>query len=883
LSKLDKRNPLAIAVRTALLATTAMTVSMPSAVYAEEAAEDDDSNKVVITGSRIKRSEAAGALPVTVITRSQIEMSGESSAADLLRNTTFNSAGSFRPQSGSSAQGVAQLNLRGIGAGRTLILVDGRRLPKSPSTGSSQDLNAIPLGAIERIEILTDGASAVYGSDALGGVVNIITRDDFDGAQMMLGAQSVSLPADGGDREEGSILFGTTSAKGKILGGVSWNSRDIIFARDFYFNSGGASVFGNSYSTFTNGVDDRNWTTIPDGNGGVACDFPGTAFFSTPNTNAVNGGERCAYDFTQVSADEASTSNRSLWVKGEREINSDWSVWANASISQSNSFGRYAPVPDRGIMSGASPNNPSNPAGNVYDAVAFPGGAEDTTWWHRFDALGNRDSTVDNKLEDLQLGFTGVVNGDIDLDIGIRNTSNRTSDIGRNYLLRSAAAAHIESGAYDLSDPYSADAAILNSMKVTISRISKYDQNEFWANGTFELFEMDGGAAQIAAGVEYREEFYEDLYDSLSEAGQVGGSAGNSAGGDRDAKAAFVELYFPVTEELEVSFAGRYDSYSDYGSDFSPKLSVSYRPTDELLIRGSYGEGFLAPSLDILTQLDSFSADTISDTPTCQAQGQPDDCRLQVDATVTANPNLSSETSKQFSAGIVYEPNDWSNYSLDFWDINIQNRIRSFTSQFLINAARRGDAVPSGLGVTLNPNDNSIVAVVRGFGNQGDVDLSGFDFNGRFNFDIAGGDLSSNVQLSYILETTVDGGRELIEDPGAPAARMTIQNAYTIGDFSFGYNFNLISDQYDEVDVTETNAAGVSTAADRSGHVPTWITHDFQVNYNTTWDGRFTVGVQNAGEKRPPVGLGNVGSRDYDFTLYHAYGRIAYVRYTQNF
>lgn len=879
MSKLDKRNPLAIAVRTALLATTAMTVSMPSAVYAEEAAEDDDSNKVVITGSRIKRSEAAGALPVTVITRSQIEMSGESSAADLLRNTTFNSAGSFRPQSGSSAQGVSQLNLRGIGANRTLILVDGRRLPKSPSTGSSQDLNTIPLGAIERIEILTDGASAVYGSDALGGVVNIITRDDFDGAQMMLGAQTVSLPEDGGDREEGSILFGTTSAKGKILGGVSWNSRDIIFARDFYFNSGGASVYGNSYTTITGGNDNFDWVSIPDGAGGTACDFPGTAFFTL--------GARCAYDFTQVSADEASTSNRSIWVKAEREINSDWSVWTNASISQSNSFGRYAPVPDSSYFStpltGASPNNPSNPAGNVYDAAAFPGGAETVNWWHRFDALGNRDSTVDNKLEDVQLGFTGVINGDIDLDIGIRKTSNRTSDIGRNYLLRSAAAAHIESGAYDLRDPYSTDPAILNSMKVTISRISKYDQNEFWANGTFEMFEMDGGAAQIAAGVEYREEFYQDLYDSLSEAGQVGGSAGNSAGGDRDAKAAFVELYLPVTEELEVSFAGRYDTYSDYGSDFSPKLSVSYRPTDELLLRASYGEGFLAPTLDILTQLDSFSADTVSDEASCIAQGQPADCRLQINATSTANPNLSSETSQQFSAGVVYEPNDWSNYSLDWWDITIENRIRSFTSQFLINAEARGDAIPSGLGVTRNPNNGAILNIVRGFGNQGNVELSGFDFNGRFNFDIAGGELTSNVQLSYMLDTAVDGGRNLVEDPGLPAARMTVQNAYTIGDFSFGYNMNLISDQYNDVTPTATNAAGVSTAADREGHVPTWITHDFQVNYNTSWDSRFTIGVQNAGEKRPPVGLGAVGSRDYDFALYNAYGRITYVRYTQNF
>jgi iron complex outermembrane receptor protein len=880
LSKLNKRNPLARAIRNALIASTAVAVAMPS-VYAEEASEEEESeNRVTITGSRIKRSDAEGALPVTVITRSQIEMSGESSAADLLRNTTFNSAGSFRPQSGSSAQGVSQLNLRGIGANRTLILVDGRRLPKSPSTGSSQDLNSIPLGAIERIEILTDGASAVYGSDALGGVVNIITRDDFDGAQMMLGTASVSLPTDGGDREEGSVLFGTTSAKGKILGGVSWNSRDIIFARDFYFNSGGASVYGNSYTTIVGGFDEFDWRTIPDGAGGGACDFPDTAFFTL--------GARCAYDFTAVSADEASTSNRSIWVKAEREINSDWSVWTNASISQSNSFGRYAPVPDSSYFStpltGNSPNNPSNPAGNVYDATVFPAGStnQPVNWWHRFDALGNRDSTVDNKLEDIQLGFTGVV-GETDIDIGIRKTSNRTSDIGRNYLLRSAAATAIESGAYDLRNPFATDAATLNGMKVTISRISKYDQNEFWANAAFELFEMDAGAAQIALGVEYREEFYQDLYDSLSEAGQVGGSAGNSAGGDRDAKAAFVEVMFPVTDDLEISAAGRYDSYSDYGSDFSPKISARWQPTDEMTVRASYGEGFLAPTLDILTQLDSFSADTVSDSASCIAQGQPADCRLQINATVTANPDLGSENSQQFSAGVAYEPTDWMNFSLDYWDISIENRIRSFSSQGLINAVSRGDSIPAGLGVTRNPNNGAILSVIRGFGNQGDVELSGIDFNGRFNFDLFGGQLTNNVQLSHIFETTVDGGRELIEDPGSPAMRINIQNTYTMGDFSFGYNMNLIGDQYNDVTTTATNAAGVATAADRSGHVPTWITHDFQVNYNTTWDGRFTVGVQNAGEKRPPVGLGAVGSRDYDFNLYNAYGRITYFRYTQNF
>src|SRR5690606_19034820 len=138
------------------------------------------------TGSRIQRADVEGALPITVIDRMDLELSGEISVADFLRTTTFNSFGSFRPQSGSSAQSFAEVSLRGLGGSRTLILIDGRRAPTAPMVGQGQDLNAVPLAAVERIEILSDGASAIYGSDAIGGVVNIITRKDFSGVEITL-------------------------------------------------------------------------------------------------------------------------------------------------------------------------------------------------------------------------------------------------------------------------------------------------------------------------------------------------------------------------------------------------------------------------------------------------------------------------------------------------------------------------------------------------------------------------------------------------------------------------------------------------------------------------------------------------------------------------
>jgi len=353
------RNPLSNAVRNGLRSVLVLGLaSTPLAVLAQDDADDEEGvelDRVQVTGSRIKRTDVEGALPVTVIDRNMIEMSGESSAADMLRNLTFNSAGSQRPQSGSSAQGVSEVALRGIGSSRSLVLVNGRRLPKSPSTGSTQDLNQIPLGAIERIEILSDGASAIYGSDAIGGVINIVTRTDFQGAEFMIGGATIDH--EGGDREEGSMVFGASSATSSLIGGVSWNDRDIIFARDLPWNNPGASVFGNSFTTLTGGFDNFDWTSYGDPG---SCDFPGTGFFTTPNSFAINAAQtRCAYDFTLVSADEASTANKALFLNAEHEVNNDWSVWMNANASQSWSFGRYAPVPDSSYF--AVPLSPATP------------------------------------------------------------------------------------------------------------------------------------------------------------------------------------------------------------------------------------------------------------------------------------------------------------------------------------------------------------------------------------------------------------------------------------------------------------------------------------------------------------------------------------------
>ena len=236
------------AIQFALFASAASLVS-GNAVAQEATSETEATtlDRVEVTGSRLKRAEIEGAVPVVVIDRAQIDASGDVSVADVLRDSTFASFGNFRPQSGSSAQSLATIDLRGIGSGRTLVLVDGRRAPTNPMSASSgTDLNAIPLAAVERIEILSDGASAIYGSDAIGGVVNIILRKDFNGAELRYGIGQTKVQ--GGDLEDASVVFGVSSDRGSLIGGASTASRGMVFTRDqIGGGTRGISIYGNNY------------------------------------------------------------------------------------------------------------------------------------------------------------------------------------------------------------------------------------------------------------------------------------------------------------------------------------------------------------------------------------------------------------------------------------------------------------------------------------------------------------------------------------------------------------------------------------------------------------------------------------------------------------
>jgi iron complex outermembrane receptor protein len=355
----------------------------------------------------------------------------------------------------------------------------------------------------------------------------------------------------------------------------------------------------------------------------------------------------------------------------------------------------------------------------------------------------------------------------------------------------------------------------------------------------------------------------------LSEAGAIGGSAGNSAGGGRSSKAAYFEALMPFMDELEVTVAGRYDSYSDYGNDFSPKISTKYEPLEDLVLRASWGKGFRAPTLDILTQLDSFSADSVRDPQSCLNQGEPEDCELQINGLRTANPNLSSEQSTQFALGAAYQPLEYLSFSVDYFDIEIEERINFFDAQELIDREKAGDPIPGGLGVE-RVASGSISRVVQGYGNDGTLNTSGIDLEVTYNdtFDMI--DVRSQLRFSQLLDYSTDGGRDQAGDDGLPEQRGTLATVVSVADFDIAWNMNYIGSTAEEVDDQV-----------QIGHIPSWITHDLNVTYNTPFNSRVTIGANNIAGKEPP--LFPAGGRDYNFALYDGYGRYLYARFTQSF
>lgn len=677
-------------------------------------------------------------------------------------------------------------------------------------------------------------------------------------------------------------MTGISSGNSNAILGASYYSKDLIALKDRPYSAaqlgdgsnfsttGGLSGFGNSVfnADFTQSFD------APD----AAC--PGDRGFARYTDDAAGfnnpGDALCTFDFTTIAADTASLRAASVFAYTNREINDMWSLSFDASYSQTQSSGRFAPAP---ALLSVPANAPTNPYG------------EDIFVAHRYLALGPRNTEIQNDI----VNVVGALQGEFDtfsLEAGLRLFRYSSNEFGRNYVLNSVAEAAAASGDYnplDVANPGSQDT--LNSMKVTINRDGYSDAKELFANVSFPaIVELEAGPVGLAAGIEYREEEFADIYDSQSEAGTVGGSAGNSSSGDREFSALYAETLLPLADGLEVNIAARYDDYSDVGGEFSPKISTRWSPLDSLTARASYGQGFRAPLLSELNANDAFSAETVRDLVSCDAQGiDLTTCpEVQKDTYFLANKNLEPETSDQFSLGLVLQPASWLDMSLDYYNIVINDSIALPSPTSLVLRELAGQTLPQGSRIDRKPGgaiDSFTIQTV----NIAEIKTDGLDFNANVNFDLGvWGRIKSGLSLSYVLGFTEDDGATPVQDQvgnarvgnssAVPEYRGTWQTKWAVSDYTVTWVINHISDTAQ----TQLPQAANPLLVEQVGHSPSNTTHDVQIRYATPWDSVLSLGVRDLFDRGVNVNR-TLGNPFYDQELYDPTGRMPYFKFSQNF
>jgi iron complex outermembrane receptor protein len=870
----------------AAMAVGGCLATSPITFAAETVVEEVE--RIEVTGSRIKRTDLETASPITVITAAEFELQGRISVADALRSVTSNSFGSFVPSSGSSQQSQSTISLLGAGSGRTLVLLDGKRMAGSPSLGgASANLSSIPMAAVERIEILKDGASATYGSDAIAGVVNIILKKDYEGvsASFQIGRPD----QEGSDTKSFSLTSGVSSDKGNITFVYDHQEQGAIFDKDRDYTAASFSDLNGdglvSVYDETVGISYYGATIVNPNTGGLEasanCDnlaatVPGFVGSLDQGSllGGVGGGEVCGFAYSNVSANSASTKRDSILTSVSYEITDDIEMYARAMFSRNDSFGRYAPP------AAYWSNIPANSVDNPY--------AEETAGYFRWHQIGTRDGNVTDYQQDYMIGLTGALGDSLEWEFSYHKAMLDYREVGRSYLSYSGLAYN---AANDIS--LGSDAGIAN-MSATVYTENQNNFEQYFFGAGFDLGELPGGNIMHYAGVEYFEQKFNSQYDKQSEAGLIGGSAGNSAEGLRDTTAVFYEVALPITDELLVSAAYRYDDYSDFGSQGTPSVKLEYRPMDDLLIRASYSNGFRAPSLDELLAQTAFSATSATDYVACESQGIASaDCKArQFDNLVESNSNLGPEESTYINAGFVYSGIENLSVKVDYFDLEVTNVISNITVQSLINAEYGGildELMGKYPGVSLVRDADGGVSenVVTRSENGAIMTRNGLDLEFGYLLETGMGELRFTSATTYLIESGGDvyfsGPKQnQIGGPGTPKWRSQFTVNYSIDDLSISWTIDAIASTAEDSVLNTDTGNPADFYQEYSNHNTSYVTHNLNVKYDLGNYGVATIGARNLLDKEIVRDDDGIWVND---TLYNAghIGRELFAGYTISF
>ncbi|STQ94053.1 Colicin I receptor precursor [Janthinobacterium lividum] len=697
-------------------------------VVAQEAAPPS-MQRVEVTGSSIKRVAKEGALPVQVITFDQIEKQGITTTEQLVRTLSANGTGADNMTSGNNvfgadadrvSGGASFASLRGLGPSSTLVLLNGRRIATHGASGKSVDLNSIPLGAISRVEILKDGASAIYGTDAIGGVINFILKTNYSGVEASVSTNDTQ--AGGGATRRASLLAGTGSLESdryNIMASLTVDKAQQLNGRDRSFVNGYQP--GRGLSPDTTGTPFANQMAGTGTALGTSFQLPGDANkylqanplsfqgkcdsiagmsqYQTALWKDVTSPLRttysCAYDYGADYVLQFPVERANLLSRGTFQLAPDHRMFVEVLGSRTKATAILTPMQVQATVA----NKNLYPVGGAYyqDLSAYIPSFDRTkpiSYKWRANDVGNRtqENTTDNAR--VLVGFEGNF-GKWDYKAGIsRAESSTKTKLTDGYSYTDKLYAALASG---IINPWvgagqsqtEAAKQLIESTKFRGDfQHGKTTLTQIDGSVSGELFQLPAGALAMAAGFDLRREGYSFAQDV--DATQILLSPGNAALKDasRTVKAVYAELLVPVTKDLEMQLAIRRDDYSLVGATTNPKVAFRYQPTDFLLFRGSASKGFLAPSFQQLYSgsLSQELPNGVIDQEGCAKHpGVPEYCAIdRLDYKTGGNTNLKPETSKQGSVGFVIEPFKGYSASFDYWAINTKDRILNRTPQIVL-------------------------------------------------------------------------------------------------------------------------------------------------------------------------------------------------------
>ncbi|MGL5567324.1 MAG: TonB-dependent receptor domain-containing protein, partial [Plesiomonas sp.] len=500
--------------------------------------------------------------------------------------------------------------------------------------------------------------------------------------------------------------------------------------------------------------------------------------------------------------------------------------------------------------------------------------AKAATVYYRFNNVGPRDNDVTDLTGTLNLGFEGVVPteavGDLEWNAGYMYSKTDNQSTGNGYVLAPAVETQVNTGKF-VNGSFS-DAAT-KDLSYTTSRNSKMDFFQWYGGVGWDMGELPAGPVSWYLGAEYNDWVYSDTYDSQSEAGNVLGSSGNSGGGVRDVFATYIESLIPITEQIELNLAGRYDKYSDFGSAFSPKASLRYQPLDQLMFRTSWSQSFRAPGLNDLYAADAQSADFAKDYVYCQANGIANCSEAQYETTRQSNKNLKEETADTFTIGAAYNPLDNLNLSLDYYYIKIDDVIQLATTQTQFYQELNTGSNPN----VIRDANGDVEKVYAGMVNLGQLKTSGIDFKADYKYDFNSFTLRYDFGSTYILkyEEGLFAGGPMIDKKGWNGRP----------DFRFnsgiGANFPQLWNLDTYLSTNYIDSQSQDYVDDKEeGHIASNTIWNLNVAVDTSWNAKIQTGVKNMFNRGPS--LSNDGFT-YDEYLYGIDGRVYYIDYTQKF